>query len=104
MKKNGIIFLKTILSRFSYISILELDIQTRESMEQNQKDFNWIAENYDDLKKDYGDKYIAVFKNDIIANDYDYNNLLKKLKEMNKEIFSTSIIKFISTKDYPLTI
>lgn len=83
---------------------MELDIQTREDMKQNQQDFNWIAENYDNLKKDYGEKFVAVFKNDIIADDSDYKSLLKKLKDEYPEIFLTCIIKFISNKDYPLTI
>ena len=83
---------------------MNLDIKTVEDSEQYQKDFNWIAENYDNLKKDYGEKFIAVFKNKIIADDYDYNILLKKLKDKDKKISSTCIINFISTKDYPLTI
>lgn len=63
----------------------------------------WLYEHMGDLKKGYGDKFVAVDDRRVIVSDPDINNLVSMLKERYTAI-DTFAIEFIPNEDIILVI
>ncbi len=50
---------------------------------QFRRDLAFIEENRTKLLKNYDESWVAVYKNEIIAHDRDYNNVLAYLEKNN---------------------
>ena len=51
--------------------------------EKIRENFDWFYANYEFLKKDFNDQYVAVKEKRQIDNDYDLERLLKRLNLNN---------------------
>lgn len=51
--------------------------------EKIRDNFEWFYDNYEALKKNYKDQYVAVKEKRQIDNDYDFERLLKRLNLSN---------------------
>lgn len=67
-------------------------------LESYIEDSRWLMENYDDIKKDYAEKYVAVKDNQVIETDENANRLLDKLRATNADICSV-LVEFIPPED-----
>lgn len=54
--------------------------------EQFSRDLAFIDENREKLLEDYNDKWVAVYKSEIVANGKDYNNVLSHLERNNMPV------------------
>jgi ABC-type phosphate/phosphonate transport system ATPase subunit len=68
-----------------------------DKLESFRKDASWYRAHYIRLKRQYGGKYIAINKGDIIV-DNDHDNLLRRLRN-RKYKNRTFVIKYISKRD-----
>jgi hypothetical protein len=51
--------------------------------EKLKDNFEWFYSNYDGLKRDYGNQYVAVKDKSQIDNDYSLETLIKRLNLSN---------------------
>ncbi len=51
--------------------------------EKLKDNFEWFYLNYEELKKDFDDQYVAIKDNKQIDNDYDLERLLRRLNLYN---------------------
>ncbi len=51
--------------------------------EKLKDNFEWFYSNYDGLKRDYGNQYVAVKDKSQIDNDYSLETLIKRLNLTN---------------------
>lgn len=51
--------------------------------EKLRDNFEWFYSNYDGLKRDYGNQYVAVKDKSQIDNDYSLETLIKRLNLSN---------------------
>lgn len=69
--------------------ICSMYIETSESKEDFEKfeklksNFDWFYTNYEELRRDYINQYVAVKENRCLDNDYDFEKLLKRLNLYN---------------------
>jgi hypothetical protein len=69
-------------------------ISTLKTAEDNMK---WLVENYDRLRRKYGDSWVAVRDGEVVAADKDHARLLQILMKMGDKNEPTIAIDFIST-------
>ncbi len=69
-------------------------ISTLKTAEDNMK---WLVENYDRLRRKYGDSWVAVRDGEVVAADKDHARLLQILMKMGDNNEPTIAIDFIST-------
>ncbi|MEA2055053.1 MAG: DUF5678 domain-containing protein [Candidatus Thermoplasmatota archaeon] len=72
-------------------------------LEDYEKDNRWISENYEQIKKEYTEKYIAVKDKNIIDANKNSDKLIKRLRERNEEL-ERIVIEFIPSEDFILVL
>ncbi len=80
------------MSQLSYFDILKIT-------EKHQKNEKWLSDRYEQLKKDYDGKFIAVDDEKFIGSDDRIEILIPKLKA-DKKFSPSIIIKLISNGNY----
>jgi hypothetical protein len=70
-----------------------------DSWDQFAKDNVFLDKHYEEWKELHPDMWVAVFKEELIACDSNYDNLLKKTAVKKVREPYQAVIKFISTKD-----
>ena len=60
-----------------------LNDETFVEFEKLRDNFEWFYSNYDGLKRDYGNQYVAVKDKSQIDNDYNFELLIKRLNLSN---------------------
>jgi hypothetical protein len=72
-------------------------------IEETRENKIWMNDRLPELKKQYANKFIAIYKKKIIANDSDFKILIECLKKEHGDI-STIMIEFIIGDDYYLVL
>ena len=70
-------------------------ISELELLKKSEEDLEWFNENYEELKEDYDNEFVAIKEGNILAHNKDFEKLLNKLKTM-KENPANITIKYIS--------
>jgi len=78
---------------YSDISTKDPDIAKFERLKDN---FSWFYSNYDRIKKDFHNQYVAVKDRKHIDNDVDLETLIKRLDLKNYD--DSIAIEFINSK------
>ena len=81
------------------LSILEMP----KMMAKANNNLRYFIDNYIILTQKFPNKFVAIDNEDIIDNDHNLKELLKRLESMNNYSNST-IIQFIDTTNVKLTI
>ena len=63
--------------------------------------FSYFHINYDELKRTYPDKFVAVHKKEIVDSDADAESLIKRLREKYSNLDSF-VIEFVSSSKVEL--
>ncbi len=66
-----------------------------ELLKKSENDLEWFDENYEELKEEYDNEFVAIKEEQIISHNKDFEKLLNKLKAM-KENPANITIKYIS--------
>ena len=61
----------------------------------------WLYENYEELRKQYSNYYIAINNNEVIGKNKDLNTLIKDLKEHFRTI-DHIVIEYFSSKKFSI--
>jgi hypothetical protein len=72
----------------------------REEVEKLQKfkrDIRWFRANYEEIEKAYKGQHVAVENEAIVDSDTDYHELLRRLREHNKNP-SSCVIEYVSDR------
>ena len=67
-------------------------------MKKRLMNMDWLYQNYDNSRKTYPDKYVAVDDGKIIDSDNDINHLLERLRKKNINL-GQAFIKFIHSEN-----
>lgn len=68
---------------------------------ESEKNEKWIIVHYDELKKEYQNKWIAVKGQKVIAWGTNYSSLLADLKKKCGEEFCEVVLRYFSTRYRP---
>ncbi|MFQ6134380.1 MAG: DUF5678 domain-containing protein [Nitrososphaerales archaeon] len=66
-----------------------------ESLIKFRKDMKWFQDHYEDLKKQYPDKYVAVHDGEVVDHDKTYIHLIQRLKKRYADI-SSFVVEYVS--------
>ena len=64
-----------------------------------QRNNRWINENYDTLKTQYDDQWVAVLNKDIVDHDPDLKKLVKRLKTQHSKVYSQIAVEYITSEE-----
>ena len=64
-------------------------------LKQFKKDLDWFQNNYNDLKNDYKNEYVAIKDESLIDHDVSLNHLLNRLKNKYDDTNSI-VVEFIN--------
>ncbi len=67
-----------------------------------QRNNRWISENYNNLKKQYNNQWIAVLNNTVVDHDPDLKKLVKRLKTQHSEVYSQIAVEYVSSEESDL--
>jgi ribosomal protein L20 len=56
----------------------------------------WISENQKQLKKQYGDQWIAVLNQTVVDKDADLRQLIRRIKKAHPAIYSEIAVEFMA--------
>jgi len=69
--------------------------------EENAK---WLSSNYEKLKKQYNNQWVAVLDEIIIDHDASLANLVKRLRKKFAKFYSQIALDYVSTKEIELVL
>jgi len=67
--------------------------------EENAK---WIIRHYEELKKIFQDKWIAVLKVTVVDNDRDLNRLVERLRKKYPKNYNEIAVEYVTAKEIEL--
>jgi hypothetical protein len=73
-----------------------------EQLEGFEEDMKWLNKNYDRLKKEYPEEYVAVLNQKVVDHGDDLKILVARLEEKYPKESDRIAIKYITTKKVEL--
>lgn len=67
------------------------------------EDSRWLREHYNEIRKDYANKYVAVKDHHIVGADENADRLLERLRETQEDLRSV-VIEFVPPEDLMLVL
>ena len=67
-----------------------------------QRNNRWISENYDKLKKQYNNQWVAILNNAVVDHDPDLKKLVKRLKGEHPKVYSQIAIEHVTSEESDL--
>ena len=78
---------------------MENEVLSQEML-QYETDLAWVIENYDNLAKNYPDKFVAVLDGKVIGNSHRIENLEENLRQRYSKDYPRILVEFIY-KEHP---
>lgn len=69
------------------------------SLEQNAK---WLSENYDALKKQFDNEWVAVLKETVVDHDHDLKKLVRRLRATRSSVYNQIAVEYVTTEKVDL--
>lgn len=64
----------------------------------------WISENYDKLKKQYNNQWVAVLNNAVLDHDLDLKKLVTRLKAQHSKVYIQIAVEFVTSEELPYSL
>ena len=64
-----------------------------------QRNNRWISENYDNLKTQYNNQWVAVLNNAVADHDSDLKKLIKRLKTQHLKAYGQIAVEYITSEE-----
>ena len=64
-----------------------------------QRNNRWISENYDNLKTQYNNQWVAVLNNAVADHDPDLKKLVKKLKAQYSKVYNQIAVEYVTSEE-----
>jgi hypothetical protein len=77
--------------------MVEFDANALSEFQRNNR---WINENYDTLKTQYNDQWVAVLNKNIVDHDPDLKKLIKRLKTQHSKFYSQIAVEYITSEEF----
>lgn len=71
------------------------DATLYQELERFEKDMQWIYDRYEDLRRQYPNEFVAVYREKLVGHNPHIDQLAKELKQNHKDRASDIAIKFI---------
>lgn len=68
------------------------------------EDTKWLDRHYDELKIEYPDEWVAVFKKNVVGHDRDLHELMEELEKKYGDDAGHMAVEFVSPKKVELTL
>lgn len=78
---------------------MESTIKLLSNLEENAK---WISDNYEELKKNYNNQWIAVMDKCVIGHDPDFNRLVRQLRQRFPKKYNKIAFEFVTDEELNL--
>jgi hypothetical protein len=75
---------------------MESVVAVLSSYEENAK---WLSRNYEQLKKEYNNEWVAVLNKKVIDHDPDSAKLVKRLKQQHSNVYNQIAVEYVTTKE-----
>ena len=62
----------------------------------------WITENYEGLKKQYNNQWVALLNNSVVDNDSDLRKLIKRLKAQHSNVYNKIAVDYVTSEEIDL--
>jgi len=72
------------------------------SFSKYRNNLYWLADHRDEIRKDYGDRYVAIHDNDVCIDEKDLRKLLEIIKDRYSERKDEIVIDFVGKKSVNL--
>jgi hypothetical protein len=76
--------------------VLESETDFLSAFQSNNR---WIIENYDELKKQYSDQWIAVLSKTVVDHDPDLKKLVKRLKANRIKVYNQIAVEHVFSEE-----
>lgn len=64
----------------------------------------WISENYDKLKKQYNNQWVAVLNTAVLDHALDLKKLVKRLKAQHSKVYIQIAVEFVTSEELPYSL
>jgi hypothetical protein len=64
-----------------------------------QRNNRWIIENYNNLKNQYNNQWIAASNNVVVDHDPDLKKLVKRLKTQHTKVYGQIAVEYIASEE-----
>lgn len=78
---------------------MESAVEVLTKLEQNDQ---WLNDNYDKLKADYNNQWVAILNNSVIAHEADLKQLVKKLKKQHANDYNQIAVEYVTSEELDL--
>ena len=62
----------------------------------------WLRENYEPLKKDFNNEWVAVLNKTVVDHDSDLTKLVKRLKTRYSKAYNKIAVEYVTTEELDL--
>lgn len=77
-------------------------MQIAQELRGFEENMNWLNKHYEKLKKQYPDKYVAVFDKKVVDHDSDLSTLVRRLETNYAKESNKIAVKYVTTKKIEL--
>ena len=81
------------------VNLMESAVDILSNFEANAK---WLRENYETLKKDFNNEWVAVLNQAVIAHDSDLTKLVKRLKTRYSKDYNKVAVDYATAEELDL--
>jgi hypothetical protein len=78
---------------------MESAVEVLTKFEQND---TWLNDNYDKLKADYNNQWVAILNKSVIGHDGDLKVLVKRLKKQYPNTYNQIAVEYITSEELDL--
>ena len=78
---------------------MESAVAVLSSFEENAK---WLSNNYEKLKKEFNNEWVAVLDKTVIEHDSDLAKLVNRLRKKYANVYSQIAVEYVTTKELDL--
>ena len=78
---------------------MESAVEVLTKLEQNDQ---WLNENYDKLKADYNNQWVAILNKTVIAHSADLKRLVMKLKKEYLTSYNQIAVEYVTSEELDL--
>jgi hypothetical protein len=69
-----------------------------ETLKQFEEDLEWITHHQEELKRQYPEEYVAIYKHQVVAHSSEMNKLMEELEKRYGELSKSIAIKYITPR------
>lgn len=62
----------------------------------------WLRKNYDDLKNDFNNEWVAVLDESVLDHDTNLERLVKRLKSNHGKVYNQIAVEYVTTEELDL--